>query len=66
MTVHKGVVDPKKIYTFSAFSSLTGVGKTGIREARKQGLEVRYNGRGGWILGQWWIDFIIANGKTER
>ena len=61
-----GVVDPDRLYSFSAFTQQTGVGKAGIREARKRGLEVRYEGRSGWILGQWWIDYIIANGKTER
>lgn len=61
-----GVIDPQRLYTFSTFSKLTGVGKAGIREARRKGLEVRYDGRGGWILGQWWIDYVITNGKSSR
>ena len=64
--IKQGVIEPQTLYTFTAFSNITGVGKAGIREARKRGLQVRYDGRGGWILGQWWIDYITANGKTER
>ncbi|MDC3256088.1 hypothetical protein OAU93_01685 [bacterium] len=65
-TAKQGVIDPQQIYSFQAFSKLTGVGASGIREAKRNGLQVRYNGRGGWILGQWWIDYIVTNGKPSR
>lgn len=61
-----GVIVPDQMYTFKAFKQLTGVGQAGIRQARRNGLEVKYWGRNGYVLGQVIIDFIQKNGKAER
>ena len=61
-----GIIEPDKLYTFRAIQRLTGVGRSGLREARKAGLEVRYFGRQGYVLGRWIIDHILEHGKTKR
>lgn len=65
-TYDKGVIIPERLYTFQAFEKLTGIGRAGLREARKQGLEVKYFGRQGYVLGKTIIDFILTNGKSSR
>ena len=63
---HEGVIDPERLYSFQAFERQTGIGRAGLREARRQGLEVKYFGRQGYILGKTIIEFIMANGKASR
>ena len=65
-STNEGVIIPDRLYTFQAFQRTTGVGKAGLREARKQGLQVRYFGRKGYVLGADIIEFIKTNGSTER
>lgn len=65
-TASRGIIDPKKFYRFPEFSETSGVGKAGLRTARREGLKVKYIGRHGWILGQWWIDYVESNGKDSR
>jgi hypothetical protein len=61
-----GIIIPDWLYSFQAFERLTGIGRAGLREARKNGLEVKYFGRSGYILGQTIIDHILQNGKASR
>ena len=63
---NEGVIIPDRLYTFEAFQRTTGVGRAGLSEAKKQGLEVRYFGRKGYVLGADIIAFIKTNGKTSR
>jgi hypothetical protein len=65
-SIDKGVIIPERLYSFQAFERITGVGSAGLREARRNGLEVRYFGRQGYILGQTIIDFILTTGKKSR
>jgi hypothetical protein len=62
----KGIIIPERLYSFQAFEKLTGIGRAGLREARRNGLDVKYFGRSGYILGQTIIDFILENGKSSR
>lgn len=61
-----GVIIPDRLYTFQAFERITGIGKAGLRSARRNGLEVRYFGRQGYVLGRTVIDFIVRNGAVSR
>ena len=65
-TTEDGIIDPHRLYSFNAFERITGIGKAGLREARNNGLEVRYFGRQGYVLGKTIIDFILTNGKSSR
>jgi hypothetical protein len=65
-TTDNGIIIPDRLYSFQAFERLTGIGRAGLREARNKGLEVKYFGRQGHILGQTIITFILDNGKASR
>lgn len=64
--VDQGVIRPDHLYTFAAFQKTTGIGKAGIREARKNGLRVRYLGRQGYILGSDIIAHVMEAGRETR
>ena len=65
-TAPEGVIVPDRLYSFKAFERTTGWGRAAMREARKNGLEVRYIGRTGYILGQTFIDYVLQHGSTSR
>jgi len=61
-----GMIVPSHLYNFKAIERLMGIGRAGISEARKQGLEVRYFGRHGFVLGKHLIDHILKHGRANR
>lgn len=53
-------------YPLDTFSRMTGIGKHGLRTARKNGLQVRYIGRRGFVLGSDWLTYLRDHGQCER
>jgi len=60
------VIEPTSLYTLSEAMARTGLRKTSIRRARRQGLPIHYQGRTAFILGKDLIEFIIRNSRKEH
>lgn len=58
-----GVIDSRAIYPLRLFHQLSGLGKAGVRAARRDGLVVRYVGRVGFVLGADFLDFLSRQSK---
>jgi len=66
-TVHSpGVIEPRVLYELSEAERRTGWGKSGFRQARRNGLQVRYVGRRAFVLGSDLIAYVQEHGKTSR
>lgn len=49
-----------EVYTLAEFQRRTGLGRNGIRAARKRGLPVRQCGRNKYVAGSDWAGFLQA------
>jgi hypothetical protein len=54
-----------EVYTLAEFQRRTGLGRNGIRAARKRGLPVRQCGRNKYVAGADWAGFLQAVGKAN-
>lgn len=52
-------------YTLQQFKERTGLGDWAIREARRSGLTVKYQGRKAYITGDDWLDYLAAQPQPE-
>ena len=59
-------IDPNKLYVVADLAEQLGIGKRALREARKQGLAIKYFANRSYVLGRDMIDHIMANGRAER
>jgi hypothetical protein len=44
----------------------TGLGAAAFRQMRRQGLQVKYVGGRAYVLGAWFIQFVVASGKDQK
>ena len=58
-----GVIEPQHLYTYDAITRRLGVSRKTIRSAVRKGLKVSRAHRRAFILGQDWIDYIVAQGR---
>lgn len=58
-----GVVVAGTAYSLTAFTKATGLGRTALREARRQGLPVRRVGLRSWVLGSDWLEFLATKAE---
>lgn len=54
-----------EVYTLAEFQQRTGLGRNGIRAARRRGLPVRQCGRNKYVTGSDWAGFLREVGTTE-
>jgi hypothetical protein len=54
-----------EVYTLSEFQRRTGLGRNGIRAARRRGLPVHKCGRNKYITGAEWAGFLQTVGKAN-
>lgn len=45
-------------YPLPAFMGAVGLGRHGLRAARRDGLRVEYRHGRGYVLGDWWLDYL--------
>jgi len=61
-----GMIEPEVLYELSEAMRRTGWGKAGFRQARRNGLPVRYVGRRAFVLGSALINYIQTEGKKDK
>ena len=59
-------IKPDEMYLVSELAEALGLGKRVLREARKQGLAIRYFANRSFVLGKDMIDHIMSHGRAER
>lgn len=52
-----------EVYTLTEFCRRTGLGRNGVRAARKRGLPVSQCGRNRYVAGADWAEFLRKAGK---
>lgn len=61
-----GIIYPDALYTLSALKHLLKLTDSSLRIARREGLEVQYAHKQGFVLGKNWIDHVLQNGKSSN
>jgi len=61
-----GPIEPHILYPLEDLKARSGMGSAAMRTARRQGLTVKYAGGRGYILGRHFIEYVEANGKSEK
>ena len=61
-----GVVKPGELYTITALKRRLSMTDASLRVARRQGLEVHYAHKQGFVLGKHWIDHVINTGRSSN
>jgi hypothetical protein len=51
-------------YPLASFAKLSGLGKAGIRSARRAGLPIRYVGNKPFVLGSDWLTWLATRPTT--
>jgi hypothetical protein len=59
-------VEPGILYSLDDIMARSGMGKTALRMARRSGLNVKYVGSRGYVLGRDFIDWVLENAKETR
>ena len=59
-------IEPHILYEIGKFERRMGWGRGTTRQARRNGMQVRYCGRKLYVLGQHAIDYVVRHGKRER
>jgi len=54
-----------EVYPLAEFQRRTGLGRRGMRTARRRGLPVRQCGRNKYVAGADWIGFLQETGKAK-
>jgi hypothetical protein len=57
-----GVIRPDELYTLPEIVRRTGLGAWALRQARRNGLKVKYSGGRGFVLGRDFIQHVIDTG----
>jgi len=57
-------IQAQAAYTLASFEKLSGLGKAGIRSARRAGLPIRYVGNRPFILGSDWLNWLATRPTT--
>jgi len=65
-TQPSGRISADEIWTLDAVKAHLGLGASALRQARRQGLRVKYIGRRGYICGRDLIDFISTTARDEK
>jgi hypothetical protein len=55
-----------EVYTLADFQKRTGLGRAGIRAARRRGLPVRQCGRNRYVSGADWAEFLRARAGSRQ
>ena len=58
-----GVIEPQLLYNYDALTRQLGFTRKTIRAAVRNGLKVYRVHKRAFILGQDWIDYVLANGS---
>ncbi|MBX3438254.1 MAG: hypothetical protein KF861_12235 [Planctomycetaceae bacterium] len=58
-TMTPGIIDPRMIYSKEEFFRRTGLKAAAYREAKKNGLRVRYVHKRVFVYGQDWLDYLL-------
>lgn len=66
LTDHSGVIEPHILYRLEEAKQRLGWGAHSMRQARRNGLKVRYAGRRGYLLGRDVIEYIERTGRDEK
>lgn len=61
-----GPIEPHILYPLEDLKARSGMGAVAMRTARRAGLVVKYAGGRGYVLGRDFIEYIDANGKSEK
>ena len=61
-----GQISRDAVYTLQEIQRRSRLGGHALRMARRAGLQVKYFGRCGFVLGSDFIDFIRSTGKPEK
>lgn len=54
-----------EVYTLAEFQRRAGLGRAGVRTARKRGLPVKQCGRNRYVAGADWAEFLQKAGNTN-
>ena len=54
-----------EVYTLAEFQRRTGLGRNGMRTARKRGLPISQCGRNKYVAGADWAEFLRRGGKPS-
>ncbi|QDT56899.1 hypothetical protein Pan44_49610 [Caulifigura coniformis] len=57
---------PDVMYPLATFEQTFKVGRHAMRQARRDGLKVKYSAGKGWLLGRDWIDHVQRTGADEH
>ena len=55
-----------EVYTLTDFKRRTGLGKAGVRAARRRGLPVHQCGRNRYVSGADWAEFLRARTASKQ
>jgi hypothetical protein len=61
-----GVVRPEEMLSLDAIKRRLGWGNHALREARHNGLKVRYVGVRGYLLGKDVIEYVVQHGRDFK
>lgn len=61
-----GIIKPDEMYRLEEAKKRTGWGAHAFRAARRAGLQVRYAGRRGFVLGKDIIEYVERTGATSK
>jgi hypothetical protein len=62
-----GPIEPHILYPLDDLKARSGMGASALRTLRRDGgLEVRYCGGRGYIMGRDFIDAVMRNGKDSK
>lgn len=64
-TLGEGVIRPDELYTLPEIVRRTGLGTWALRQARRNGLKVKYSGGRGFVLGRDLIEHISVTGDEQ-
>ena len=60
------LIEPGSLYGITEAMSRLGWGRTAMRNARRDGLEVLYYGKNAYVRGEAIVEFIREKGTTDR
>ena len=62
---HSLPIHVDEIYTLAEFQRRTGLGRHGVRAARRRGLSIGKCGRNSYVAGADWADYLHKTGQTN-
>ncbi len=63
---NNGVINPDELYTLRTFKKRLSVSDHTLRAARRNGLQVLYLHKQGYILGKDWIDYVLKSSRHSQ